>query len=278
MYTLEDVHEGLLDAQERFLFDRAASSQLTSCTFTSSPPSQPIYSCFTCARLGEGEGEGRVDYVAVCGACYVHCHAGHEVEELYEKRGVRCDCPTLAGRQVPPPGWGGCGLNGGEVHPRNAGNSYSHNYAGRYCRCDEVHDAERDVMYQCDLCLDWFHERCLITEHRQPQGEDDLFLCSACLKDPRYDFLVPYLLQAEVGRGEEEKEQKDGAVDLFPEVAQRKADARLGRAREEQKQAAAEKAGNGRRDEGGQRGRPARLDVRALLVPQPASRGGVLRL
>ena len=235
MYTLEDVHEGMLDAQERFLYDRAASSQLTSCTYLASPPAQPIYSCLTCARQATADGApdttAAMDYVAVCGACYVHCHAGHEVEELYEKRGVRCDCPTLAGRASPPRGWGGCGLNAGEVYPRNEGNVYTHNYAGRYCRCDGAHDPTQDVMYQCDLCLDWFHERCITTGEKQPRGEDDLFVCGGCLKDPSWDFLVPYLLQAEVNRQGQGEERKDREVDLFPEVTKRKEDLAAGRVR-----------------------------------------------
>lgn len=47
--------------------------------------------------------------------------------------------------------------------PTNPTNTYNHNYEGRYCRCDQVYDPEReaDVMHQCGLCEDWFHTRCV---------------------------------------------------------------------------------------------------------------------
>lgn len=45
---------------------------------------QPLYACKSCC----GEGVR----AAICLACSLHCHEGHELTELYTKRHTKCDC------------------------------------------------------------------------------------------------------------------------------------------------------------------------------------------
>ena len=230
--TLDDIEASIIATQDRFLLEKAADQQLTDCTYAQGAISQPIYSCITCTRTAE---DGSVQYVALCGSCALRCHGDHDVEELYDKRDVRCDCPTLLSRpsltpssslaslpSPPSPPFPCCALNPADVpYPLNACNTYSHNYAARYCRCDGEHNPDVDVMFQCDLCQDWFHERCITTPQPTP-GEDDLFLCSACLGDPRYDFLVPYFVHAQTQVDDSKEDTAAAEVDLFPEVSKRK--------------------------------------------------------
>jgi E3 ubiquitin-protein ligase UBR7 len=63
------------------------------------------------------------------------------------------------------------------------GNLYNHNFEGRFCTCDKEYDvnAEEGTMFQCLVCEDWFHEKC-IGEGRVPdQDEFDGFVCQGCV-------------------------------------------------------------------------------------------------
>ena len=213
--------------QAAFLLQKVAGPQLTDCTYARGPMTQPIYSCLTCMRT---RADGAVEYAALCGSCALHCHGDHDVEEVFNKRDVQCDCPTLASRRPvspssspdAPPAVVRCTLNAADgVYPANASNAYGHNFAGRYCRCDAEYDPDVDVMLQCDVCEDWYHERCLTTPFPTP-GDEDLFLCAACVRDDRYDFLVPYWLRAAPPRDDHKEEEAAAEVDLFPDVTRRK--------------------------------------------------------
>lgn len=46
---------------------------------------QEIYSCITCFKE-----TGK--YAAFCNDCAAKCHDEHEIEPLYSKRKLRCDC------------------------------------------------------------------------------------------------------------------------------------------------------------------------------------------
>ncbi|CAN8068726.1 unnamed protein product [Agarophyton chilense] len=69
----------------------------------------------------------------------------------------------------------------------NIGNeqSYSHNFLGRYCRCDREYDV-RLAMAQCAMCEDWFHEKCYKLDKEasteQPYDFDYEFTCNECVK------------------------------------------------------------------------------------------------
>ena len=62
-------------------------------------------------------------------------------------------------------------------------NAYSHNFVGQFCSCDQFYDpeAEEGTMFQCLVCEDWFHEKC-IGEGRVPDHDDfDVFMCQTCV-------------------------------------------------------------------------------------------------
>ena len=253
--SIDDVRELFAASQQRVLFEQAVEhhhgSALKSCTYSAGYIQQPLFSCITC-RGGTGdEGDGRD--VALCAACAFKCHSDHELEEIYEKRHTRCDCPTLTSRPPAPPTptptptppsdppspHPRCILNPAATatvqYPPNAANAYNHNYVGRYCHCDGRYDAAAEAMYQCDLCYDWFHERCMTMEAgaRVPrEAEEGLLACRACVKESKYDFLLPYLLKARLRRAADETKEEGGQenvlhaapvedaaqVDLFPEI------------------------------------------------------------
>ena len=47
---------------------------------------QALYACLTCRKDPMDQGAG------ICLACSYHCHADHELVEMYTKRNFRCDC------------------------------------------------------------------------------------------------------------------------------------------------------------------------------------------
>ena len=257
--SLNQVRDFFTASQHRILLEQAiehhAGPALKACTYDKGYIQQPLFSCITC-RGGPGE-EGNGRDVALCAACAYKCHGEHELEEIYEKRHTRCDCPTLASRPPPPatltttttttssdpaspdpPACTACTLNPpNAAYPANVENVYNHNYVGLYCHCNGHYEAGQEAMYQCSLCLDWFHERCMRLEGGQAvpeDGEEGLFMCRACLKEEKYDFLLPYLSKARLKRRRDEGkdgEQKEvsgtqaaaaasdeAQVDLFPDI------------------------------------------------------------
>jgi hypothetical protein len=134
---------------------------------------QPIFSCRTCAANNGGAPVG------VCEPCMLSCHTEHEVVEVGDRHGFRCDCPTvrsavscIAGKpaaqaaagatggaddRAPAGAAGGAGA-AGAVLPANDGNAYGHNFEDRWCSCDRAYDEGRDTMYQCGACNEWFHD------------------------------------------------------------------------------------------------------------------------
>ena len=110
-------------------------------------PRQNVFSCITCYKK-----TGK--YAALCKDCAFKCHEGHDVEDLYSKRLVRCDCGN--GRfdaeicKIEP-----------QKHFENVHNVYNHNFERKYCVCEgEYGDqgSESDqIMLQCISCEDWYH-------------------------------------------------------------------------------------------------------------------------
>lgn len=131
---------------------------------------QPIFSCRTCAAGNGGAPVG------VCEPCMLSCHADHDVLEVGERHGFRCDCPTVRstvacvaakpGAEAAEPA-GGAGSAGGESSgagatanglPHNEQNVYGHAFEGRFCKCDRPYDSARDTMHQCGACDEWYHD------------------------------------------------------------------------------------------------------------------------
>jgi len=214
--TLQEIYAQMqADALQAQALAQRAGDKVDRCSYPLGPHAQPMFWCKTCHADKD---------VGVCLACSMTCHLEHEVEELFEKREFRCDCGNekAGGRcQLCP-----------DKESENRNNRYNHNFRGRYCHCDGIYDEQKDVMVQCVLCQDWFHERCMQLNNtnahhtrttssdaqaqldaastaptRPPSAagmadaddEDELseaFFCRTCLARPEYDILLPYLDRA----------------------------------------------------------------------------------
>ncbi|ORY92209.1 hypothetical protein BCR43DRAFT_497965 [Syncephalastrum racemosum] len=149
------------------------------CTFEQGYIRQALYACKTCTR-SDDEPSG------MCYSCSIACHSDHELLELFPKRNFRCDCGV-------PGKFGGtpCELSKGQQKATsdNDKNTYNHNFKGLYCRCNQFYDPEKEEneMYQCLVCEDWFHERCIGSI---PEGIDDFdtYICRECTA--QYPFLI----------------------------------------------------------------------------------------
>lgn len=50
-----------------------------------------------------------------------------------------------------------------------------------YCHCQQPSSG---YMVQCDLCLDWYHDSCLVSESEKPDANEK-YLCSSCKQSNR---------------------------------------------------------------------------------------------
>jgi len=102
-----------------------------------------------------------------------------------------------------------CSLRKVALQSPNAKNEYNHNFEGRFCDCDQVYDvdAEEGTMFQCLVCEDWFHEKC-IGEGRVPDQDDfDGFVCKNCVGKNEW-----------FGRYVAKKDIFMSTLDTYPEV------------------------------------------------------------
>jgi len=102
-----------------------------------------------------------------------------------------------------------CALRKVSCQPSNEKNSYNHNFEGRFCDCKQIYDvdAEEGTMFQCLVCEDWFHEKC-IGEGRVPDQDDfDGFVCQICVGKNEW-----------LGRYVADKEAFLSTLDTYPEV------------------------------------------------------------
>ncbi|RKP26778.1 hypothetical protein SYNPS1DRAFT_13700 [Syncephalis pseudoplumigaleata] len=182
------------------------------CTRSLGPTRQSAYACLTCSPV---EPRG------ICYACSIACHAEHNLVELFERRRFLCDCATDM------PDGHGCTIRPADTSADTAAsamaklprNHYDHNYLGRFCRCDEAYDPDKEAgtMYQCAVCEDWFHDRCIQGLPRQTDSFEE-FCCQACVA--RLPFLHCYALQEKVTvnkkivKSEEEEEEEKVDVDV----------------------------------------------------------------
>lgn len=146
------------------------------CTYELEYVRQDLYACYKCTKDAKGIFSG------FCRGCRETCHADHpdQVFELYTKRNFRCDCGNKRAKNT-------CILYP-DKDDFNVGNElcYSHNFEGRYCRCDTEYDAQ-DAMAQCAMCEDWFHEKCYKTDAPSnttltPFEEEYELTCKDCVK------------------------------------------------------------------------------------------------
>ncbi|OQS05641.1 beta-glucan synthesis-associated protein [Thraustotheca clavata] len=99
-------------------------------------------------------------------------------------------------RKIPPILDGSCSLYEGK-DAKNEENIYSQNFQGVYCTCHRPYpDPERtepEVMIQCVVCEDWFHEEHLFADGvpKVPEGGFDECICHNCMK--KHTFLYHYV-------------------------------------------------------------------------------------
>eukprot|EP00245_Coleochaete_scutata_P009271 TRINITY_DN3004_c0_g1_i3.p1 TRINITY_DN3004_c0_g1~~TRINITY_DN3004_c0_g1_i3.p1 ORF type:complete len:518 (-),score=87.91 TRINITY_DN3004_c0_g1_i3:19-1572(-) len=146
--TLEEVAAELAVEDEADLV--LGGDEGVKCTYSSGYlPRQAVFSCLTCTPEGEA---------GFCTACSINCHDGHNVIEIWTRRGFRCDCGNSKfGTMV-------CKMQA-DKEPINDHNVYNHNYQGKYCTCMgpypdpvRVEEGRSEDMMQCCICEDWFHE------------------------------------------------------------------------------------------------------------------------
>eukprot|EP01116_Phalansterium_solitarium_P021920 TRINITY_DN7037_c0_g1_i1.p1 TRINITY_DN7037_c0_g1~~TRINITY_DN7037_c0_g1_i1.p1 ORF type:complete len:397 (-),score=128.09 TRINITY_DN7037_c0_g1_i1:14-1204(-) len=167
----------ILNEQEQL--EQEAEEQLNgnwgdedACTHADGYRRQPVFACATCTKAKGGAPFG------FCFGCSLNCHVDddHDIIELFDKRHFRCDCGTPRS---------GCSCR---FHPDghaqdNTENVYSHNFGGKYCWCDAAY-SEEQTMYQCVLCMDWFHLDCISKRDGwalDPDTPSD-FVCGTCVQ------------------------------------------------------------------------------------------------
>lgn len=157
---------------------------------------QQLFACLTCPGVPN----------AVCAGCSIACHADHQLVELFTRRNFTCDCGTVTMDDpivddLADPHHQRCEIDGRAGAPRNEGNVYDHNHAGRFCVCDGLYDpgTEDDEMVQCIQCEDWFHQACLTGTRAGDEGAtlapDDweTLVCERCAtRTPLSAFLHRY--------------------------------------------------------------------------------------
>jgi len=157
------------------------------CTAPLGPLRQALYACLTCSPVLPETQHG-----GICYSCSIQCHGSHNLVELFCKRDFTCDCGTTR------MGSTSCSLRKVSQQQPNAKNEYNHNFEGRFCECDQVYDvdAEEGTMFQCLVCEDWFHEKC-IGEGRVPDQDDfDGFVCKTCVG--KNEWLGRYVANKEI--------------------------------------------------------------------------------
>ncbi|KAK2460000.1 hypothetical protein APHAL10511_008006 [Amanita phalloides] len=152
MATLEEF----IASQEDLVKEAALAlpHEFSKCTYNLGYIRQAVYLCLSCP-----EQRG------ICAACSIACHTDHEQLELFPKRHFRCDCPTTSVAHA-------CALHS-KLEDENIENAYGQNFKGVFCRCSRPYDAktERETMFQCLMCEDWFHESCCNLRERPSSRE-----------------------------------------------------------------------------------------------------------
>ena len=154
------------EAREMFPYD------FSTCSYDQGYVKQQIYACKTCEPI-----DGETQHGGVCYSCSISCHGEHDLIELFDRRNFRCDCGTAR------MGMQDCCIKK-ERRSINHLNQYNENFDNIFCSCKQLYDPinESGTMYQCLLCEDWFHDRCIAKEDMIPNEADfEHFICSTCV-------------------------------------------------------------------------------------------------
>ncbi|KAJ3180260.1 hypothetical protein HDU87_002139 [Geranomyces variabilis] len=169
-------------AQQEELLQEASEvlpGVIDQCSFSKGYLRQNVYSCKTC------QAETGVE----SGVCY----------------GCLCDCGTA---RLPNK----CTLGSPLMknpEEQNTENVYGPNFRGEFCFCRTLYDpdTEAGIMFQCIVCEDWMHDRCIgalpsaqaigTGQEEEENGEDDengdndaQYVCRECVK--KHPFLTRY--------------------------------------------------------------------------------------
>ncbi|OXU29116.1 hypothetical protein TSAR_004900 [Trichomalopsis sarcophagae] len=180
------------------------------CTYSKGYIRQALYACKTCCSSGTR--------AAICFACSLHCHEGHELVELYTKRHVRCDCGNSKF------GDKACSLDTSKTS-ENSENKYNQNYDGVYCTCARPYpdpdETESDEMIQCVVCEDWYHSKHLGDSDNLP-GDNDYseMICAGCMK--AHEFLWRYATMYSVSKVKKPPANTEEKVDVEESKEQKK--------------------------------------------------------
>ncbi|CAF1070559.1 unnamed protein product [Adineta ricciae] len=183
--TCSELLEQIEDEEEELDRERAlyGNCDVDTCTYSQGyVRRQALFTCTTCNKNEQSIG--------VCAACAYHCHANHDVNELYTKRFFRCDCGNTKSGHQP------CKLYLNK-DPENTLNKYNDNFRGIYCTCkrpypDKEATTSDDEMIQCIICEDWFHSQHLGVSLPMEENETNQMdmICQACVT--KYPFLAFY--------------------------------------------------------------------------------------
>jgi len=170
-----------------------------SCTYEGGYMRQPVFACKTCSKSTQNFG--------FCFGCSMTCHIDHDVYELFDKRHFRCDCGT-------PKSGCNCSFEP-EKKEDNTENEYNHNFLGQYCWCNSSYE-EDSVMYQCIICLDWYHLECIQSKELKKIPTPEIpcdFICSSCVE--RHSFIMQYShLQIQTNEDKTEDTNKNHNTNL----------------------------------------------------------------
>ncbi|UJR16056.1 hypothetical protein I4U23_002969 [Adineta vaga] len=183
--TCSELLEQIEDEEEELDRERAlyGNCDVDTCTYSQGyVRRQALFTCTTCRNNEQLSG--------ICAACAYHCHANHDVNELYTKRFFRCDCGNTKLNDQP------CKLYPNK-DSENILNKYDDNFRGIYCTCkrpypDKESTTSDDEMIQCIICEDWFHSQHLGVPLPMEENESNQMdmICQACVM--KHPFLAHY--------------------------------------------------------------------------------------
>ncbi|CAF4104699.1 unnamed protein product [Rotaria magnacalcarata] len=174
--TCSELLEKIQDEEEELDHERAryGNCDVDTCIYSQGyVRRQALFACITCNSNGHVTG--------ICAACAYHCHANHEMNELYTKRCFRCDCGYSKLIHQP------C-----KLYPVRT--ILFDNFRGLYCSCkrpypDKEAATNDDEMRQYIICADWFHGQHLGVPLPMDDNQMDI-ICQACVS--KYSFLANY--------------------------------------------------------------------------------------